>query len=155
MENMKTRILFKFIVYPFCERALKNERVKSKIVGKSSFGGMIFLTSHDYVWLLFISFLYCAKEGIVVEISKVKWVSRWKSRYHFAKVVENARINFSISPYCTPFFSRKENFKFFEVALSAVFLQWRSWLHYQCVRISTLKYCQYHSGHLLAFQKRP
>ena len=71
MENMKTRILFKFIVYPFFERALKNERVESKIVGKSSFGDMIFLTSHDYIWLLFICFLYCAKEGIVVEISKV------------------------------------------------------------------------------------
>ena len=49
MENMKTRILFKFIVYPFFERALKNERVESKIVGKSSFGDMIFLTSHDYI----------------------------------------------------------------------------------------------------------
>ena len=84
-----------------------------------------------------------------------KWGSHLKNCYHYAKVVENARINFSISPYCTLLFSRKENFKFFEVALSAVFLQWRSWLHYQCVRISTLKYCQYHSGHLLAFQKRP
>ena len=31
-----TRILFKFIIYPFCERALKNERVKSKIIRKSS-----------------------------------------------------------------------------------------------------------------------
>ena len=46
---MKTRILFNFIVYPSFERALKNERVKLKIVGKSSFGDMIFLTSHDYI----------------------------------------------------------------------------------------------------------
>ena len=30
------RILFKFIVYPSCERALKNGRVKSKIVRKLS-----------------------------------------------------------------------------------------------------------------------
>ena len=35
-------------------------------------------------------------------------------------MVENARINFSISLYCTLLFSRKENFKFFEGALSAV-----------------------------------
>ena len=115
-----TRILFKFIIYPSCERALKNGRVKSKIVRKSSFGDMIFLTSHDYIWLLFICFLYCAKEGIVVEISEVKWVSRLKNRYRYAKLVQNARINFSISPYCTLLFSRKENFKFLEVALWAV-----------------------------------
>ena len=31
-----THILFKFIIYPSCERALKNERVKSKIVRKST-----------------------------------------------------------------------------------------------------------------------
>ena len=48
------------------------------------------------------------------------WGSHLKNRYHYAKVVENARINFSISPYCTLLFSRKENFKFLEVALSAV-----------------------------------
>ena len=44
-----TRILFKFIIYPSCERALKNGRVKLKIIRKSSFGDMIFLTSHDYI----------------------------------------------------------------------------------------------------------
>ena len=49
-----------------------------------------------------------------------KWFSHLKNRYHYAKVVENAKIKFSISPYCTLLFSRKENFKFFEVALSAV-----------------------------------
>ena len=46
-----------------------------------------------------------------------------KHRYHYAKLVENARINFSInqfSPHCTLLFCRKENFKFLEVALSAV-----------------------------------
>ena len=31
-----TRILFKFIIYPSCERALKNGRVKSKMARKSS-----------------------------------------------------------------------------------------------------------------------
>ena len=34
-------------------------------------------------------------------------------------MVENARINFSYSSYCTLLFSREENFKFLEVALSA------------------------------------
>ena len=64
-------ILLKFIIYPSCERALKNEGVKLKIVKKSSFDDIIFLTSHFYIWLPFICFLYYAKEGIVVEISKV------------------------------------------------------------------------------------
>ena len=39
----------KFIIYPSCERALKNGRVKSKIVRKSSFGDIIILTSHGYI----------------------------------------------------------------------------------------------------------
>ena len=62
-------ILLKFIICPSCERALKNEGVKLKIVKK--FDDIIFLTSHFYIWLPFICFLYYAKEGIVVEISKV------------------------------------------------------------------------------------
>ena len=46
-----------------------------------------------------------------------------KNRYRkniYAKVVENTRINFSVSPYCTLWFSRKENLKFFEEALAVV-----------------------------------
>ena len=108
-----TRILFKFIIYPSCERVLKNGRVKTKIVRKSSFGDMIFLTSLDYIWLISICFLYCAKKGIVVEILKVSYP------LEKSLPVENAGTNFSISPYCTLLFSRKEN-KYFEVALSAV-----------------------------------
>ena len=46
--------------------------------------------------------------------------SHLKNGYHYAKVAENARINFSITPCCTLLFSRKGNFKFLEVALSAV-----------------------------------
>ena len=34
-------------------------------------------------------------------------------------------------------------------------MQWPGWLHYQYVRISVLKFSQYYTGHLLAFQKRP
>ena len=46
-----------------------------------------------------------------------------KNRYRkniYAKVVENARINFSVSPYRTLLFSREENLKCFEVALAVV-----------------------------------
>ena len=38
----------------------------------------------------------------------------------YAKVVENAKINFSVSPYCALLFTRKENLRFFEVALAVV-----------------------------------
>ena len=61
-EVKMARILFKFIIYPSCERALKNGRVKSKIVTKSSFVNMIFFTSHNFIWLLFICFLHSAKQ---------------------------------------------------------------------------------------------
>ena len=144
-----SRILFKFIIYPSCERTLKNGRLKSKIVRKSSFGDMIFFY---FTWLYMITFhlfsVLCQRRNCCWNIE-----SHLKNRYHYAKEVENARINFSISPYCTLLFSRKENFKFLEVALSAVLCN--GWLHYECVRISALKYCQYHTGHLLAFRKWP
>ena len=42
----------------------------------------------------------------------------WKNIY--AKVVENKRINFLVSPYCTPWLSRKENLNSFGVALAVV-----------------------------------
>ena len=74
-----------------------------------------------------------------------KWGSHLKNRYHYAKVVENARISFWISPYCTLFFPRN--------SFASCSLQWRGWMHYECVRISALRYCQYHTGNLLAFRK--
>ena len=114
-EVKMTRILCKFIIYPSCERALKNGRVKSKIVRKSSFGGIMFLTSHDY-----FSSAFCILPKKVLLLKYRKWVSHLKNCYHYANVVENARINFSSSPYYTLLFYRKENFKLFEVALSAV-----------------------------------
>ena len=40
-----------------------------------------------------------------------KWGSHLKNRHHYAKMVQNAKINFSISPYCTLLFTRKKNFK--------------------------------------------
>ena len=70
---------------------------------------------HDY-----FSSVFCIVQKKVLLLKYRKLVSHLKNRYHYVKVVENARINFSISPYCTLLFSRKENFKFLEVALSAV-----------------------------------
>ena len=72
----------------------------------------------------YFSSVFCIVPKKVLLLKYRKWVSHLKNRYHYAKVVENARINFSISPYCTLLctllFSRKENFKFFEVAMPAV-----------------------------------
>ena len=50
-------------------------------------------------------------------------VATWKiviEKNIYAKVVENTRINFSVSSYRTPWLSKKENLKFFEVALAVV-----------------------------------
>ena len=52
-----------------------------------------------------------------------KWGYHLKNCYRkniYAKMVENARINFSVCPYHILFFSRKENLKSFEVALAVV-----------------------------------
>ena len=81
-----------------------------------------------------------------------KWGNHLKNRYYYTKVVENSRITFSISSYWTLLFSRKENFNFFEVALPAVLCNGAAGCIMN-VRVSGLKYCQYHTGHLLAFRK--
>ena len=66
------------------------------------------------------SSVFCIVPKKVMLLKYVKRVSHLKNLYHYAKVVENAKINFSISPYCTLLFSRQEKFKFLEVALPAV-----------------------------------
>ena len=124
-------MLYKFIIYPSCERALKNGRVKTKIVRKSSFADMIFLTSNDYIWLLFVCFLYCAKEGIVVEISKVS-----QPLEKSLTLCKGSRINFPISPYCTLLFSRKENFKFWKLLYQLFFAMARLATLWMCDDIS-------------------
>ena len=68
----------------------------------------------------YFSSAFCILSKKVLLLKYGNWVSHLKNHYYYAKVVENARINFSISPYCTLLFSRKENFNFFEVTLSAV-----------------------------------
>ena len=54
---------------------------------------------------------------VLLEISKV--INRYRKNT-YAKVIENARINFPVSPYRALWFSRKEKLKFFEVALAVV-----------------------------------
>ena len=68
----------------------------------------------------YFSSVFCIVPKKVLLLKYRKWVSHLKNRYHYAKVVENGKINFSISPYCTLLFSRKQKFKFLEVALPAV-----------------------------------
>ena len=58
---------------------------------------------------------------MLLKISKVRLpLQKSLSKNIYAKAIENARINFSVSPYRTLLFSRKENLKFFEVALAFV-----------------------------------
>ena len=67
----------------------------------------------------YFSSVFCIVPKKVLLLKYRKWVSHLKNCYHYAKVVENAKINFSITPYCTLLFSRKESFKYLDVALSA------------------------------------
>ena len=66
----------------------------------------------------YFSSVFCVAPKRVLLLKYRKWASHLKNHYHYAKVVENARINFWISLHCTLLFSKKENFKFF-IALSA------------------------------------
>ena len=60
------------------------------------------------------------KKVVLLRILKVRLPLEISLSKKYAKVVENARINFSVSSYRTLLFSRKENLKFFEVALAVV-----------------------------------
>ena len=82
-----TRILFKFIIYPNCERALKIGRVKSKKVKKSSFGDIfwLYMIVYDY-----FSSVFCIVPKKVLLLKFQKWVNHLKNRYHYVKVVLSA-----------------------------------------------------------------
>ena len=68
----------------------------------------------------YLSSISCFVPKKVLLLKYRKSVGHLKNRYSYAKFVENARIHFSVSRYCTLLFSRKENFKFLEVALSDI-----------------------------------
>ena len=78
-----------------------------------------FLWLHMIIYDYFSSVFWIVPKRVLL-LKYRKWVSHLGNCYHYAKVVENAKINFSISPYCILLFFRKENFKSFEVTLSAV-----------------------------------
>ena len=68
--------------------------------------------------ITFHLFSLLCQRSIVVEISKVSWPL--EKSLPLCKGDRKCKIKFSVSPYCILLFSRKENFKFLEVALSAV-----------------------------------
>ena len=53
-------------------------------------------------------------KGALLLLKYRKWFSHLKNRYHYAKVIEIARITFLISPHWTLLLSKKENFKFWK-----------------------------------------
>ena len=58
-----------------------------------------------------------SKKVVLLKISKVR--KPLENFYYYPKVLQNAKMNFAISPYVTLLFSRKENLKFFETTLAA------------------------------------
>ena len=111
---------------------------------------------YDYFW-----FVFCIMPKKVLLLKYRKWVSHLKNRNHYAKAVENARINFSISPYCTLMFSRKEHFKFFEAASPAVFcndtvsciMNVRGYQHWNTANTTLNIYLLFENGHKSAQTK--
>ena len=99
-------------IYSSFERALKNSRVKWVVFWWFFWFHIIM---HDYLHY----FCIVPKKVLLLKYRKF-WVSHLKNRCHYSTVVENTKIKLSISPYCTLLFSRKENFKFFEVPWLAV-----------------------------------
>ena len=112
-----TRILFKYITHlvkgPWRTGGWSQKQLGNRLLVTWFF--WLRMIIYDY-----FSSVFCIVPKKVLLLKYRKWVSHLKNRYHYAKVVENAKINFSFSSYCTLLFSRKENFKFFEVALPAV-----------------------------------
>ena len=67
--------------------------------------------------------MHFGKDGHVVDNTESE-VATWKiaiEKNIYAKVVENTRINFSVSPYRNLLLFRKEKLKFFEIASAVVF----------------------------------
>ena len=82
-----------------------------------------------------------------------KWCTYFENRYHDAEMTEKKTLNFTISPYYTPLFSRKEYIKFFEIILVAVHCNFLI-IYFMISWILALKYYQYYRGYLLASGKQ-
>ena len=117
-------------------------------------GNRLFVTRFFWLHMIiydYFSSVFCIVSKNVLLLKYQKWASHLKNRYHYTKVVENARIKFWISPYCNLLFSRKENFKFLEAALSAVLCNGVfGWI----INVWGYQHWIPH-GHLLDFWKRP
>ena len=111
---------------------------------------MIFLTSHNYIRLLFICFLHCAKESIVVEISKVS--QPLEKSLPSCKCGRKCKNKFFNQSLLHPVIFQKRKLQIFGSSFISCSLQWRGWLHYECVRISALNttldiYLRFENGH--------
>ena len=111
---------------------------------------MIFLTSHNYIRLLFICFLYCAKEGIVVETSKVSQpLEKSLPLCKRGSKLKNKFFNQSLLQFVV---FQKRKLKIFRSSFISRFLQQRGWLDYEYVKISSLNttlgiYLLFENGH--------
>ena len=152
-----SRIFCKFITYSSCERALKN-RVGGGGGGlKSKIGNRLLMTWFFWLHLIiydYFSSVFCFVSKKLLWLKYRKWVSPLKNPYHYAKVLENARIILNHS-LLHPVVFWKTKPQIFWSSFVGCFLQWLGWLHYECVRISAFKYCQCHAGNLLVFRERP
>ena len=79
-----------------------------------------------------------------------KLCSYSENHYHHKKMVEKNTIIFSVGPYCTLLFSRKENIKFSEVVLVAVHCN----CLITCLMTAWISALKYYSGYLLACGER-
>ena len=121
IENMKQRWLVYYLKLMFTH--LLKEPWRTGGWNQKQLGNRLLVTRFFWLYMIiydYFSSVFCIAPKKVLLLKYRKWVGHLKNRYHYGKVVENARINFSISPYCNLLFSRKLNFKFLEGALSAV-----------------------------------
>ena len=81
-----------------------------------------------------------------------KWGSHLKL-CHLCKGGRKCKDNFFNQSLLHPVIFSKGEPQTFWSTFGSCSLQWRGWQHYECARLSALKYCQSHSGHLLAFWK--
>ena len=111
---------------------------------------MIFLASHNYIRLLFICFLHCAKESIVVEISKVS--QPLEKSLPSCKGSRKCKNKFFGQFLLHPVVFQKRKLQIFGSSFISCSLQWYGWIHYECVRISALNttldiYLLFENGH--------
>ena len=71
-----------------------------------------------FIVTFYVFSLFCQRRSSCWKYRK--WCSYFENPYQYARVVDKNRMTFLVNPYCTLLFPRKENFKFFKVALVSV-----------------------------------